>query len=646
MKLLKKKDKAEKEDINVDFLREVQPQGGVKFEENYTKKGDGYEVTVSVYDTPRNVDDFWLQDLMNMSEQNNIVTIDLMREDKVVSINNINAGISEQLSRENEGKATEVMDASGSTSTLSSIYNDIAKHGEAIMHAKFKIHINAKTEEELKDRVTKTMEHLESNNFRATVFLNEEEYEYQSLFLPYEKQLKLPNRRQGKEIPSTALAASLPFSFSSLSDPFGSYLGMSFTSGKILFDFFHKDEKRKFFNGVCVGTMGAGKSTTLKKITLDNAIRGNFIRGFDVVGEFEPMVKELGGRHLSLSGEDGLINPLHIQRSFSDNEKTVQENEEQNYMGHLSKLRKFYQFISGDAAGEEVNEFAKLVRTLYEETGFIERKGKGEYITGLEANEYPIFSDLLSVCQHQLYEDVSKRIVSKNISTGRQIRLERIELQLETICEDYHFLFNGHSSMTSFFDEQVTMFKIRGLSKLPTNIFNAQMFNALNLLWENLLYIGQPQYDALYDPNQTLHPEDITKFLIVLDEAHKIINTNNPLALDYAIDIAREARKYFGGLLFASQSFRDFVPENSTSDAVEKIKTLFELTQYKFVMQQDPNGLKALRQIFEGQLSDSEINTIPVLNTGECILSINGYKNLIFKVDTTDEELQLFKGGL
>lgn len=37
------------------------------------------------------------------------------------------------------------------------------------------------------------------------------------------------------------------------------------------------------------------------------------------------------------------------------------------------------------------------------------------------------------------------------------------------------------------------------------------------------------------------------------------------MAVDYAIAFEREARKYFAGLMFATQSIRDVVPENISS---------------------------------------------------------------------------------
>lgn len=77
----------------------------------------------------------------------------------------------------------------------------------------------------------------------------------------------------------------------------------------------------------------------------------------------------------------------------------------------------------------------------------------------------------------------------------------------------------------------------------------------------------------------------------------------------------------------------------------EKIKTMFDLTQYKFIMQQDSNALDTLSNVFNGQLSDSELSSIPRLEQGNCILSINGLGNISFSIEASSEELELFKGG-
>jgi hypothetical protein len=130
----------------------------------------------------------------------------------------------------------------------------------------------------------------------------------------------------------------------------------------------------------------------------------------------------------------------------------------------------------------------------------------------------------------------------------------------------------------------------------------------------------------------------------MIDEAHKFINTRNPLALDYMISIMREGRKYFTGLTLASQSIRDFAPQSNDSEAVEKLKLLFELTQYKFIMQQESNCLPLMRTVFEDQLTESQLKQVPKFGQGECFL-LTGEDVLHTYIEITEQEKELFKGG-
>ena len=107
----------------------------------------------------------------------------------------------------------------------------------------------------------------------------------------------------------------------------------------------------------------------------------------------------------------------------------------------------------------------------------------------------------------------------------------------------------------------------------------------------------------------------------------------------------REARKYFGSLLFATQNIRDYMPEESDEKGIDIIKTLFQLTQYKFIMRQDSGSVEAIQKIFKNQLTETELAKIPMLGKGETILSIKGDKNIAFTIDVSDDELALYQGG-
>src|SRR5699024_9590495 len=365
-------------------------------------------------------------------------------------------------------------------------------------------------------------------------------------------------------------------------------------------------------------------------------------------GEFKTLVSALGGQSISLDGSDGIINPLQIYRAddksnYKEIQASFEQYEKQCFMQHISKVAIFYEFLAGSPSTEEIEEFKKVLRMFYESLGFMEKlKTKG--VTTLKNGEYPIFSDLLKYIRKQLYDNPEKRTIRPELSISRVDRLEKIELVVDNLVNSYASLFNGHTTIQDITDEQVIFFSIRNLTKLEKNVFQAQMYNTLNLIWDNLIQVGARQMKQMYQ-NEMFDPDEAVRFLIMIDEAHRLVNAENLLAVSFLTDFAREARKYFGGMILASQSIRDFVPDNKDTATVTKIRTLFELTQYKFVMQQDSNTLDSLRTIFEGQLTESELEHVPQLQQGECLLSISGVGNIMLSIEASEEELKLFRGG-
>lgn len=117
--------------------------------------------------------------------------------------------------------------------------------------------------------------------------------------------------------------------------------------------------------------------------------------------------------------------------------------------------------------------------------------------------------------------------------------------------------------------------------------------------------------------------DEIVHFLILIDESHRWLNVQKLYAVDLISKYMREAPKFFGGIILASQSIRDYVP-SGTFEGVDELKKLFELTQYKFIFHQDTNALPLMDSVFENVLTRTQRNRIPSLGQGDCILSISG----------------------
>lgn len=636
-----KEERERSQGYNPYFLAEVQSQGGIKFEESYIKKGDGYEVSIHVYDFQTIVSDFWLEQIMNMP--NVVASLDITTPNRKEIITNLNRSMSEQTVRTINAKDThDLLDATHSYQELQEIYEEI-KQGEVMKRIILRLFVSAKTLDQLEYDVKTVIDTLESYNFRGTVLLNEQEYEWEGLFKNYTEQQKYPNKRKGIEIPSLSLAGGFPFHFTALNDPYGIHYGTTETNGNVIWDLFHNDQNRRFYNAVMIGKMGSGKSTFLKKVGLDYGSKGYKIRILDITGEFEELTNELAGKVVALDGSSGKINPLQVYKTATHRDGTT--NEELSFTQHLSKMSVFYRFLNPEASNSEIKEYENILRELYIQHGLWTEENQENSITENTADAYPIFTDFLNHLRNVLYEDFENGKVFENIGESRRKRLENIELNISNLVKNYGNLFDGHSSIDNFEDEHFVSFPLRNLSELKPEIFQAQLFNVMNMLWDGMLNNGQPQFQA-YNKKQLLF-EDAIRYLIIIDEAHHIINARegSEHAVQYLQRFAREARKYFGGLLFASHLIQDFVPNNADQSRAEEVKKLFDLTQYKLIGEQDSESLPKIKEVFEGQLNESELQQIPYLQKGQFMLSISSVKNIKMNVDVSKKELEMFGGG-
>lgn len=626
-----------KEEFNPYLLNKIQPVGGIKFNDRNIVKGDGYEACIRIYDFPSWVNDFWLDNLLDIKDV--IATIDVETEDRVKALNDINKSISENQTRMYDLKNNiDIIEASNNVATLQRLVMDMTVNDEIVKLITIRYHLNARTEQELEEKIKYVLNEIEMRGYRGKVLLNEQEYEWKSLFLSATEQKYLRNKRKGHPIPSATLGGGYPLNFVELNDPYGMFMGTTLTNGvrgNIILDLFAKTKTRKSYNSLVVGTMGAGKSTLLKKVVHMHTIIGNTVRILDVAGEFRSLVLDLGGKTVALDGSSGIINPLHIYATIID-ENTNEVLIDQSYMQHISKLSIMYKLLAPNSQDDELREFEKLIVTFYKDYG-IDREKATEY----KSEEYPTLSEFYKYIKDNYFEDDEN--VKKNLSRFRQKRIEDIASTIENLIVTYGKIFDGHSSIMDLTKENLISFEVRTLSSMDKKIFNAQMFNILTMLWNNALIQGLKEKKAYDEREKKIY--EAVKYVLLIDEAHKFINGNNIMGVDFLADFGREARKYFAGFIFATQNIRDVVPDVKNDKISDKIRTLFELTQYKFIMQQDNNAKEVLDKIFLGQLTQSEVDSVPLLGTGETILSINGDKNLKFKVEISDKEDYLFKGG-
>lgn len=243
--------------------------------------------------------------------------------------------------------------------------------------------------------------------------------------------------------------------------------GITACGGNFIFNLFHSDEKRTHYNAIVAGLMGAGKSTLLKKVMEDEASRGDYIRSFDVSGEFTDLTYALGGKVLNLDGKDGMVNPLEIFKA--------DEEEQNNYPIHISKLITLYRFFKPYAETEELYAYQQVLDELYEHFGIKAKTGNKEnQITGLPVESYPIYQDLLDFLEKKISDMTSKEYgdIEKELIVKELLLLNSVKKTISTIISTYGSVLNGYTSIR-ISDEQIVTFNVSSLKKMSNSIFQA-----------------------------------------------------------------------------------------------------------------------------------------------------------------------------
>lgn len=632
-------------DFDLEFISKIQPAGNIIFKENYVKKGDGFETCVEIYDYPETVRNFWLRTITNSNVENLIVTIDISTMNNEIVDKVLEENLKENRYRKNnERNITDRLKSNTDYQKSILLHDKLYSNSINIKLVKIRIFLFDKSLKNLESEVVKLLNYLNGKSFKASIFLNELEYEYKSIYHPFKYQANsFYNKRNGKEITSETLGAGLDYNFSYLHDENGLIYGTTKGGGYVIFNPFLKNEQRKSYNGILMGKMGSGKSTFLKKLALNNYILGTKIRCFDASGEFKYLVKKSNGKMINLNNPNNIINPLQIYKCSLNNssDEDIEENfdnETDNeirtkfYQNHLSKFQIFFRYLSPNLDETYFDELSILLDDFYNKINFYKiTNGEKIFIniTELNSNEYPILSDFLTYI-NTIYNDETDNL--------RKERLNVLELKLKTIVNVYGMLFNGYSTI-DIQNEDLVVFNIKELATLPNNIFSAVIFNILNILWQEMINnVDISKY------GNNIKDVKLNNYLVIIDEAHRILNDDlDNKTIKFFIDFEREARKYLGSIWLSYHTIDDAVKNDNVKKEINKI---FNLSQYKVIFEQDIQLKEKLMSVFKDSITETEIDKISRFQIGECLLSLNTDNNIIFKVSLgLDNERELIATG-
>lgn len=628
--------------FDLDFVEKTQPQAGIKFNERYVVTGDCYEASLHLFSFPEEVSPLWLTTIMNNRDTVSTMDFTTARKDEIVK--DINRSIGELKDRmASERHSTDRDDAFWELSNLQDFARNITQRGEIIKLVRTRIVLSNSSLEQLEKRIGDLRKELSGQDYKSQVFVFQQKEEWESLFMSYDAQEQYFNLKNGNTLPSENIGHGIPFHHQSLKDPRGMYLGQTSTGGVFALDPFFSTSTRTSFNMAVFGKMGMGKSTLLKQLEEGLVAKNCFIRGFDKARDYYHLVLEQGGKIIDLSGaeeseevETGMINMLEVFATKITNKGIVDE--AGSFIQHLSKVTNMIRFLNTDLSETAIQEFRKYLLDFYIKWGLVPEKGSKERfkVTGFPPTKYPILADFHHFLKHEVK-------LEKDVTVQRFQNLENIILQVEDMMDTYGKLFNGHTTIPNFENEQIIFFDIDGISKYDKPVFHCQLFTALTLMWSHALKNGRLMKHLFEEKKVNI--EEIKYFMIIIDECHNVINAQNPFANTYVLELEREMRKFFAGLTFATQSPQEMLPPPGSNLDTSTMRAIFELTQYKVFLNMDSSVLGTLRSVLGESLTESELHILPTLERGQGVVQISAGQSFNVTFDPDEAQLERFRGG-
>lgn len=638
----KQAERLEKAGYDVNMIAKIQPLGGITFDDDHAIAGDGYSACLSVVAYPTNPNYFFGIDLTTSDHTATVIDVKSIVPETIKGT--IDRSLQELGDRTENGR--HATDRNDSQNEYSDLINYAAQlsNGEIAKRFVTRIFVYSETIESLQEKITNIRQYLKGLGYRSTVYNFIQPQQYKAIFKPLSEQEKEFVGVPIQDVPAFTLGAGFPFSAQSLNDPHGLPLGRTTAGGLFSFDQFRSTAERQDFNMLVLGKMGAGKSTLLKMLSQGSFARGMMWRGIDKTKEYVDLVKANGGVVVSLDGSEGMINPLEVTATNID-PVTNEVDEVASFMQHLSKVSILFRMVNRDFKEIEMQDFQTLLRDFYITRGMLpedwNRNPHKVHITGLDPQAYPTLSEFTNFVSQICTPEYLDRI---NAQPERRRTFEKIYIGLESMIRNYGQIFDGHSTLRDLTDERIVIFDTSAISTMSRSVYQAQVYTALSLIWNHALINGRRQ-TALLESGK-IDPIDIRFFNVVLDECHNIINSTNLFAVEYIKNFQREMRKFFAGIIFATQSPEEMVPDHTQNAEEDNLKVIFQLCQYKVTMLMDPSQINKMRGLLGDALTSADYKSIPNLKRGYGIVSTGGTDSR-YKVhfEPTKEQLKLFKGG-
>lgn len=397
-----------------------------------------------------------------------------------------------------------------------------------------------------------------------------------------------------------ALTSAFPFYNADIMHPGGIFIGSNTQTGTpVYIDFFDKTLLNNA-NATVFGKAGSGKTFFVSLLTMRSAARGIQTVIIDPEGEYMPVTKAMGGAHIFIAPDSKeFINPFDVESEFSINEETGREIERIDLKSKFSDILNLIGIMNQGLTNEQRSVVSYIVARLYEDFGITEDPTSLRVPESTYDEETEMFYTAGEIKRMPQFTDFHNLLEKEAIRTQ--------DTDLQKLVRSLLIFKKGN--IYDLFDTQTSP-HLRNLAQKPVVTFN------VSSLEENILRpIGM--YVAMsWTWEKFIKKNPKVKKRIVCDEAWMLVSPNmagSEYTATFLENTARRIRKRNGGLLVASQNFKEF-------DASPQGRAVLTNSTVKFLLQQDSVDIQSVKKKF--MLSEGESSFLVRAQRGEMLIRI------------------------
>lgn len=575
-----------------DFITKFQTDK-IKFKKNHIESKSSFCSIKSILYYPGEVHNLWLAPLANLDNVTMITKIiDL---DNFSSLKLLDKAIFK--AKFNKLEARKISDNMDYDIYIENFYNlmeQIKNNGEKMKLVQTTFFVYGNSLKDLEENNNKFLSVASQNGF----IIDNNAYDQKTtLELVFETNIQ-KIWTFTNEITNTALASGFPFLSGSLMDKNGLLLGFNYTNEPIFLDLKEKDGKiRNNHNAFVLGTSGQGKTYDVSKHLNHLFLNKTKIIILDPEADYLKFKDTYNAKIINAgSSLNEKINPLQC---FS---KTLHD--------HIRIFEEWFTILFSSINQYRIALIEDLLIKLYRKFNINDNS-----ITTTISKKWPILNDLYLLAKKEWPNCDANQ-------TQKELLLFLQQLSNEG---SLGALWSGQTNFE--IDNLFTIFNFYDLRK-NKNVISAQTYL--------ITYFIEYELIKQRDKNDLLTENKKEWLALIIDEAHLLINKNNPIALRFISEVSRRMRKYQGILIVVTQSIEEFLGSDETK---QEAQSIINQSIYQIIHGLQLESLNAYLELNKlNPLSETEKNLLKHAVQGQALISIGTLKRNFVQIEATDVE--------